>query len=68
MSATAVSGVGSRQVPAAPLLDDPLAVLDHFLGQPDYPTQGAAGRRRKEPQTQKSTFATRASMFGFNSS
>lgn len=42
-SATSVSVVGSRQVPAAPLLDDPLPVLDHFFGQPDYPAQGARG-------------------------
>lgn len=35
--------VGPGQLPAAPLLDDPLPVLDHLLGQADYPAQGAAG-------------------------
>lgn len=61
MSATSVSVVGSRQVPAAPLLDDPLPVLDDFFGQPDYPAQGATGEKtEKNPQTQTSTFATRA--------
>lgn len=51
-SGTSVSVVASRQFPAAPLLDDPLPVLDHFLGQPDYPAQGAAGEVGGGAQTQ----------------
>lgn len=58
LNATSVSVVGSRQVPAAPLLDDPLPVLDHFLRQPDYPAQGATAAEERE--TRESTFATRA--------
>lgn len=51
-NATSFSVVGSRQVPAAPLLYDPLPVLDHFFGQTDYPAQGAAGgEEREESQT-----------------
>lgn len=51
MNATSVSVVGSRQVPAAPLLDDPLPVLDHFFGQTNYPAQGAAGEKRRQGST-----------------
>lgn len=51
-SGTSVSVVASRQFPAAPLLDDPLPVLDHFLGQSDYPAQGAAGEVGGGAQTQ----------------
>lgn len=40
------SVVGSRHVPSPPLLDDPLPVVDHFLGQPNYPAQGAGGGGR----------------------
>lgn len=37
--------VGPCQIPAPPLPNDPVPIVDHFLGQPDYPTQGAAGDR-----------------------
>lgn len=40
------SVVSSAHVPAPPLLDDPLPVVDHFLGQPYYPSQGAGEKER----------------------
>lgn len=39
------SVVSPSHVPAPPLLNDPLPVVDHFLGQPNYPAQGAVGGR-----------------------
>lgn len=41
------SVVCSSQIPAPPLLNDPFPVVNHFLGQPDYPAQGAAGEERE---------------------
>lgn len=40
------SVVSSSHVPAPPLLNDPLPVVNHFLGQPNYPAQGAGGGDR----------------------
>ena len=39
------TALGSCQLPAPPLLDDPLPVVDHLLGQPEDPPQSAAGRK-----------------------
>lgn len=42
------SVVSPSHVPAPPLLNDPLPVVNHFLGQPNYPAQGAGGGRQRE--------------------
>ena len=41
------AALGSCQVPAPPLLDDPLPVVDHLLGEPEDPPQSAAGQKKE---------------------